>query len=163
MRKRILSSDRDWDWGMGKERCPPPPSLRWWQYNLMGHPPRKIDKESEQNTGAYTIKLIVNAPVSSSDQFLINLSWWVAHKIILSSPGTRGTFPIPVPVAWQYWRNMLYILNRTAKMKRFIDTQTIAARNNADPDLMLAMLTQLQYLNRIIVIFLPYRDWNHFV
>jgi len=48
-------------------------------------------------------------------------------------------------------------------MKRFIDTQTIAARNNADPDLMLAMLTQLQYLNRIIVIFLPYRDWNHFV
>ena len=108
----------------------------------MGHPPRKIDKESELNTGAFTIKLIVNAPVTSSDQLLINLSWWVAHKIILSSP---------------------VILNRTAKMKRFIDTQTIAARNNADPDLMLAMLTQLQYLNRIIVIFLPYRDWNHFV
>ena len=121
--------------GTGKGKVPPSP--RWWQYNLMGHPPRKIDKESEQNTGAYTIKLIVNGPVSSSDQFLINLSWWVAHKIILSSPGTRGTFPIPVPVAWQYWRNMLYILNRTAKMKRFIDTQTIAARNNAVPDLML--------------------------
>ena len=70
-RLRILSSDRDRDWGMGMERCPGDASLISWAT----HPTRKIDKESELNTRAFAIKLIVNAPVISSDQFLIYLTW----------------------------------------------------------------------------------------
>ena len=36
--------------------------------------------------------------VGGSDQFLINLSWWVAHEIILSCPGTGDIFQFQLPI-----------------------------------------------------------------